>query len=38
MVEGLWDFVSLMRIVSVTKKAGKAIRNFKDEINAVDMK
>ena len=31
MIEGLWDFISLMRIVSVTKKAGKAIKNFKDK-------
>lgn len=38
MVEGLWDFISLMRIVSVTKKAGKAISNIKDQMNAVDMK
>lgn len=29
MVEGLWDFISLMRIVSITKKAGKAIRILK---------
>lgn len=26
-----------MRIVSVTKKAGKAIKNFKDQVDAVDM-
>lgn len=38
MVEGLWDFISLMRIVSVTKKAGKAISNIKDQMDAVDMK
>ena len=38
MIEGLWDFISLMRIVSVTKKAGKAIKNFKDQVDAVDMK
>ena len=35
MIEGLWDFISLMRIVSVTKKAGKAIKNFKDQVDAV---
>ena len=33
MIEGLWDFISLMRIVSVTKKAGKAIKNFKDQVD-----
>lgn len=38
MIEVLWDFISLMRIVSVTKKAGKAIKNFKDQVDAVDMK
>ena len=38
MVEGVWDFISLMRIVSVTKKAGKAISNIKDQMDAVDMK
>lgn len=38
MVEGLLDFISLMRIVSVTKKAGKAISNIKDQMDAVDMK
>ena len=31
MIEGLWDFISLMRIVSV-------IKNFKDQVDAVDMK
>ncbi|MFR4338416.1 MAG: hypothetical protein ACLT33_10620 [Lachnospira pectinoschiza] len=34
---GLWDFISLMRIVSVTK-GWKAIKNFKDQVDAVDMK
>ena len=33
MIEGVWDFISLMRIVSVTKKAGKAIKNFKDQVD-----
>ena len=28
----------VMVVVSVTKKAGKAIKNFKDQVDAVDMK
>ena len=38
MIEGLWDFISLMRIVSVTKKAGKVIQDIKDQADAVDMR
>lgn len=38
MIEGIWDFVSLMRIVSITKKAGKVIQDIKDQADAVDMK
>lgn len=38
MIEGIWDFVSLMRIVSITKKAGRVIQDIKDQADAVDMK
>lgn len=38
MVEGIWDFVSLLRIVSAAKKAGKAFSEMRDRANAVDMK
>ena len=38
MIEGIWDFISLMKIVSVAKKAGKVLSDMKDRADAVDMK
>ena len=38
MIEGIWDFISLMKIVSGAKKAGKVLSDMKDRADAVDMK
>jgi len=34
--EGVWDFISLVRIGQIAKQIGKAIGEVKDQINAVD--